>query len=68
MKITTDIPVMIEFKKFTFGDFRISREKQEEIAYEIKIPDEEITNIVINEKTKQKMASLLKSWTDTDLE
>ena len=65
----TDIPVMIEFDKFTFEDFRISKEKQEVMAYEIKMPpDEELVNIVLDEKIIKRMDLLIKSWTDTDLE
>jgi len=65
----TDIPVMIEFKKFTFGDFRISREKQEEMAYEVlKMLDEKIVNIILDEKTIQKIALLPKSWSETGFE
>lgn len=66
----TDIPVMIEIEKFTFGDFKISREKREEMAYEVlEMPDEEqLANIVLDENIIKRMEILLKSWTDTDLE
>lgn len=65
----TDIPVMIEIDKSTFGDFSISREKREEMTYKIKMPDDkELEKIVLDEKTKEKMALLIKSWSETDFE
>lgn len=58
----TDIPVMIGFDKFTFGDFRISRENQEEMFYEFKMPDDkELEKIVLNEDIIKHMDTLLKS-------
>ncbi len=65
----TDIPVMIE--KIDPECFRITKTKEEieEMAFKmLKMPDEEIVNIIIDEKTKQKMALLLKSWSETDFE
>lgn len=65
----TDIPVMIKIDKFTFGDFRISKEIREVMAYEIKMPsDEELVNIVPDENLIKRMGKINKSWTEEDLE
>ena len=50
----TDIPVMIE--KMDPECFKITKEK---VYEKFKIPDEELVNIIIDEKTKEKMALLL---------